>query len=335
MSESDSKTTDSKGRSTRIIALVLLGLVAIMIVMTVIVFPGMEPFFRRKGFDYARQKLIATLPAIDGYNPEIHKHDPLEVTESFTAVTEALKIDTLLTDEFRDRFTVFMTVFKNRYDDQIIVPDERDKIILALDSLQKYLLTTHFAGIVGQLRLHIAGAFPESSRGMQGALGFDSLAIYTPGIKLKMTGALSLRLINSFYTAMADNKIDSAESKTIGGFIRKIERFQIRNELQAVIIALSQTTEFEDFPEKEAFLENITLILDGLRDMTYDYSHIKSTLRSIVLLWHEQRTSPESMGLDLIPIYEFTKYAGYHVIIYRSIPLFIDILKSCLNITQT
>jgi hypothetical protein len=313
--DTDKKSTGGKGKSTRIAALVFLGLVAIIIVLTVIVFPKMEPFFQRKGFDYARLKLMATMPAVDGYNPDIHKHDPLEVTESFAAISEALKIDTLLTEEFQDETTAFMTLFKNCYDDQMLVPDEQTEIIAGLNNLQNYLLTTHFAELVRPLIMRMATDYPESPKNMHEIIGFDSLAIYTPGIKLKMTGALSLRLINSYYMSIADKKIDPEEGKKISAIILKLERFQIRNEFEGVANSLAETLEFEAFPEKDAFQENISIILAGLRNMDYDYSPVKLTLRSFILLWHEQRTAPDSQGLDLTPLFEFTKFVKNHALL--------------------
>jgi hypothetical protein len=312
MQDADKKSAGGKGKSARIFAAVLLGLMAIIIVVTVVLFPRMEPFFLRKGFDYARLKLMATMPAIDGYNPEIHTHDPLEVSESFAAIAEALRIDTLLSEEFQDRTTAFMTLFKNCYDDQVLVPDEQTEIIEGLDSLQSYLLTTHFAGIVKPLLIRMATDYPESPKNMQEIIGFDSLAIYTPEIKLKMTGPLSLKLINSYYMASADKKIDPEEGKKISDIILTIERFQIRNEFEGVAKSLAETSEFEAFPEKEAFQENISIILAGLRNMDYDYSPVKLTLRSLIILWHEQRTSAGSEGLDLTPLFEFTRFVRAH-----------------------
>jgi len=315
MLENDAKMQNAKSRLVRTIAIAILTLAIIAVLISAIVLPGMEILFLRKGFEYAREKTMSVMPTVEGFNPEIHRHDPLDVSESFVAISEALRIDTLLSEDFQKNSADFMTLFKNCYDDQVIMPEEQTRIIEGLENLQRYLLTTHFSEIQRNLAMKVGKQMPGiDNDDLQGILEYESVAIHNSEAKLKMTGALSLKLVNSYYTHIDDGEISREEAEKLYELAQKIERFQIRNEIAGASKSIFSSDEFAKFPQKQAFRENISIILSKMRDIDYNYSRIKPALRKFITLCKEQELGSDYEIYDLKPFFEISENAKDYAI---------------------
>jgi hypothetical protein len=223
----------------------------------------------------------------------------------------SLDIDTLSTDQFKTNVGDFMEVFREQYDDQIITPEEVETIASSLDTLQRSFLQQHFTQAKSRIWKLIEARSPEISDEMFKVLGFDSAAIYNPEVKLGLTGAYSIKLVNDYYMAMQDNKIEESEYQEMLSDVKNLDRFQLRNELRATSQAVYKTEEFAEFEQKQKFQENISLILDRLRDTDYDYQPVKSTLRSFIYLWYvKARGGADTLQYDVKSMFEMTRYAA-------------------------
>ncbi|HEQ99770.1 MAG TPA: hypothetical protein ENO22_10570 [candidate division Zixibacteria bacterium] len=303
----------AKSKALRIIAIIALVVVAAIVILSLIIFPRMQDFFLKKGLEYARQKTMAVLPAVDGYNPDVHPYDPLIIDVTMSELKTALDIDTLSTDQFRSGVADFMESFRRQYDDQIIMPEEVKTIAASLDTLQRTFLRQHFAQVQPRIWKLIEARSPEISDEMYKVLGFDSAAIYNPEVKLGLTGAYSVKLVNEYYLAMQDGEIVSSEYEEILNAVKNLDRFQLRDELRATAEAVFKTKEFSEFENSHKFRENTSLVLDRLRDTDYDYQPIKPTLRSFIYLWYlKARGGADTLQYDVKSMFEMTRYAAGH-----------------------
>jgi hypothetical protein len=303
----------ARSRALRIIAIIAIFVVAGIIILSLIIFPRMETFFLKKGLEYAKEKTLAVLPAADGYNPDMHPYDPLIIDMALSELKVSLDIDTLSTDQFKADVGDFMEVFREQYDDQIITPEEVERIASSLDTLQRSFLKQHFAQVQSKLWKLIEARSPDVSDEMYKVLGFDSAAIYNPEVKLGLTGAYSIKLVNDYYMAILDDKVADSEYQEILSDIRNLDRYQLRDEVRATSQAVYKTEEFAEFDQKQKFQENISLILDRLRDTDYDYQPVKSTLRSFIYLWYmKARGGADTLQYDVKSMYEMTRYAAGH-----------------------
>ncbi len=294
------------------IAIGIIVVAAFLIVIAIIYYPGLQKYFMRQGFEYAREKTMATMPAIDGYNPEIHAHDPLILSESFKAIMNALEIDELADDTLKRNAYEFLTIFKNTYNDQTVTPDDRDKIAAALKDLLQGFAARHFPEarkiIIKQFEAHEV----ENATHYYEILGFDSIAIYNPEIEIGINAPLTVQLVNSIYRASYEGQMSDEQIQDIKNIIINIERFQLRDELQAVSKEIYASDDFRQFPDKLKFREYVNTVLSRLRDFDYDYQPVKGTLRSFILAWNQQYTQEDMEHYRLGPLFEFIRYAGEH-----------------------
>jgi len=283
---------------------------ALLIIAAIVYYPGLQNYYLRQGIEYARDKTMATMPAIDGYNPDIHTHDPLIMSESFRAVREMLDIDALSDDTLMHNISGFMDVFRGVYNDQSLVPADRDKIAAAMESLQAGFAERHFSELRKQIFKTFVAHKVEKSRQYDQILVYDSIALFNPGIKTGINAPLTAHLINTYYRANADGEIDSADVQTLKTAIIKIEQYQTYDELKAVLSRIYKSDQFKEFGKKEDFRESASKILAHLRKMDFDFLPIKATLRSAVLVWNEQQLSENPEPYDLETIYQFLRYAA-------------------------
>jgi hypothetical protein len=298
-----------RGKMIRSLAIIVLAGAILVIILAVVVFPKMEGVFLRKGIEYAAEKTVATLPTVEGFNPIIHKHDPLEVTASFDAIHAVLLNDSLNTESLWDSTSAFMKIFKNCYDDQTIIPDEQTIIVDALKNLQRSILQEHFNEVKQPVLFLLSNTIDNLPASTSEVLGFDSIAIYNDDILLGMTGPLSLDLIVGYYNSIEHKSISQENAAKLMGIISDIERFQIKNELNGLTKLIYKTDEFNAFPNREQFQEDVDFIINKLRDREYDYASIKATLRSFIVFWYSQERAENFVGNSIEPLYDFLTYA--------------------------
>ncbi|MBD3218003.1 MAG: hypothetical protein GF310_06955, partial [candidate division Zixibacteria bacterium] len=278
----------SKSKALRIIAIIVAVVVFGIVILSVVIFPRMENLFLRKGLEYAKQKTLAVLPAIDGYNPDLHPYDPLIIDVALSELQTSLDLDTLASEELVANTKDFMQVFRRQYDDQLITPEEVKTIAASLDTLQRTFLRKHFNPVKENVWKLIEAKSPEISDDLFKVLGFDSVAIYNPEVKLGLTGPYTVKLINEYYEARQDGDIGDDEYHEMLKTVKNLDQFQLRDELRATSQAVYKTEEFDQFEKSEKFRENITYILDRLRDTEYDFKPVQSTLRSFVYIWYQK-----------------------------------------------
>ena len=305
---------NSKGIAGRVFLFGLAVLVIIIIIGTILIFPKMSDFFLRKGVDFAAEKTIAVLPATEGFNPAIHNHDPLEARASFDALAHALNIKPLITDSLKNDVVDFMKTFRKCYDDQTIIPEEQTTIIAALQEVERRFLKNNFMNIRVGLLKQIEMNEITNPGYFQDVIGFDSVAIYNDKIRLGMTGPVSAELINLWYDLYADNNIAETEYEQLRNQLQLLDRFQLKNEFDATSKLIINTGDFAEFPNRDQFSDNCAIIISKLRDLDYDFEPIKATLKSFVLLWHEQLLTENEVQFNLEPLYQFTVYAKDHVL---------------------
>lgn len=304
---------NNRGVAGKVFLLALAVFLVIIVVATIIIFPKMSDFFLSKGIAFASEKTIESLPAPEGYNPDIHTIDPLIAQAAFEAVAHTLEIKELVTDSVKQDIVDFMQVFRKCYDDQTIMPEEQNTIITALDTVQLHFLKSNFAGIIPGLRKQIEIHIKDNPVPYQDIVGFDSVAAYNDKIKMGMTMPLTVELIDIWHTAHIDNKINDAEFAELKNQLDLIDRFQLKNEFDAITRIIFNTKDFAEFANNEQFRENCGIIISKLRDLGYDYTPVKNTLKSFVLMWHEQLTAADDdVKLDLAPLYQFTVFAKNH-----------------------
>ena len=303
----------SKSKALRIVAIIVAVVVFGIVILSVVIFPRMENLFLRKGLEYARQKTLAVLPAIDGYNPDLHPYDPLIIDVALSELQTSLDLDTLASEELAANTKDFMQVFRRQYDDQLITPEEIKTIASSLDTLQRAFLRKHFNQVKGNVWKLIEAKSPEISDDLFKVLGFDSIAIFNPEVKLGLTGPYTVKLINEYYEARQDGDIGDGEYDEILKTVRNLDQFQLRDELRATSQAVYKTEEFEEFKKSEKFRENITFILDRLRDTEYDIEPVKSTLRSFIYIWYQKAgREMDTLKFDVSSMFEMTQYAAGH-----------------------
>ena len=300
---------NNRGMAGKVFLFGLAFFLIIIIIATIVIFPKMSDFFLSRGIEYAAEKTVAVLPVPEGFNPAIHNHDPLIVHASFEAISHTLEIKELVSDSLKQDIVDFMQVFRKCYDDQTIMPEEQTTIITALTKVQMNFLKTHYVNVLPHFRRLIGVKFESNPAPYQDVVGFDSVAIYNDKIQMGMTMPLTVELINQWYVIFADNKIDSVEFAGFKKQLDLIDRFQLKNEFDAITKVIFNTKDFAEFPSHEQFRDNCATIISKLRDLDYDYQPIKNTLKSFVLLWHEQLTLADEVKLDLEPLYQFTVYA--------------------------
>jgi len=310
MDEQKSQENLGKRKTIRIAALAVIGLLAAIILLTVVIFPRLEDFFLRKGFEFARIKMLAALPTPDGYNPDLHTNDPLEVEASLKAIHKALNIKALQSRDFMDSATSFMRAFRDRYGDQTILPDEIGFLVTRLNQLLRQVLRQHFCLVKDSLIAYAAHFQRADWHRNKEILGFDSIAIFNDSIRVGIHSALSLDLISEYFSGAEDGSIREDEFERMEKLIGEIERFQLRDEFRAVTQVIFKTEEFTQFPEAAQFRENARIILAQLRKPDFDYARIKPTLRSFIFLWYQTSTASEGAGIDLVSLYEFSRYAS-------------------------
>mgnify|MGYP006289145993 CR=1 FL=1 len=294
--------------AVRTILIILVVVIVVAILASFILVPRTEMFFLKRGINYASEKLNASLPSVEGFNPDIHPVDPLIVRTSFDALSMALVTDSVRNDDFKRALSRFMTTFKNSYLDQTIVP--REQILLAdrLDSIVRATAKTRFPLVRTILLKHFIAFEDTAMQNYRAVLTFDSLALYSEHTASGMFAPLSLELVCETYNKFEDLKISSQEMEELKSIIRRMERFQLRDEFAGVMTMLRSLPEYDEFQDEEEFTLSAAIVRRALRNPEFDFYRIKPTLRSFILLWNEQKSAEDFERFDLAPLYEFVRF---------------------------
>ncbi|MBD3383212.1 MAG: hypothetical protein GF404_13595 [candidate division Zixibacteria bacterium] len=292
----------------RTILIILVVVIVVAILASFILVPRTEMFFLKRGINYASEKLNASLPSVEGFNPDIHPVDPLIVRTSFDALSMALVTDSVRNDDFKRALSRFMTTFKNSYLDQTIVP--REQILLAdrLDSIVRATAKIRFPRVHTILLKHFIAFEDTAMQNYRAVLTFDSLALYSEHTASGMFAPLSLELVCETYNKFEDLKISSQEMEELKSIIRRMERFQLRDEFAGVMTMLRSLPEYDEFQDAEEFTLSAAIVRRALRNPEFDFYRIKPTLRSFILLWNEQKSAEDFERFDLVPLYEFVRF---------------------------
>lgn len=294
--------------AVRTILIILVVVIVVAILASFILVPRTEMFFLKRGIGYASEKLNASLPSVEGFNPDIHPVDPLIVRTSFDALSLALETDSVRTDDFKRALSRFMTAFKNKYLDQSIVPTEQLLLANHLDSLTRATAKTRFPRVHTILLKHFIAFEDTAMQNYRAVLTFDSLALYSRNTASGMFAPLSLELVCETYRKFDDLKISSEEMEELKSIIRQMERFQLRDEFTGVMSMLRSRPEYQEYENAEDFTLSAHIVRRGLRNPEFDFYRIKPTLRSFILLWNEQKSAEDFERFDLVPLYEFVRF---------------------------
>lgn len=306
-------STKSKSKPLRILVIAIIVFIIAILIFTLLVFPRMENFFLRKGLEYARLKMLAVLPTAEGFNPHINPVDPMIIEMSLTGFEQALDVKALATKELQNQSAHFLTEFKNAYNDQVLSPDEMDKLAATLDTVQVDFLRNNFVPVQVSLEKLFEMKKDPLADIYYEVLGFDSIAIQSDKVKLGLTAPASIELVDAYYSAESDGNIDKPEYANIISKIHEVERFQIRNEIQGATMFLYGKEEFKKFADADKFKADVDLILKTLRNLNFNYLDIKPTLRSFIFKFYETSGSIKQPEFDLVPLYEFAKYAADYI----------------------
>ncbi len=309
----DNISTKNKAKPFRILVIAVVVFIIAIMVITMLVFPRMENFFLRKGLEYARLKMLAVLPADEGFNPHTNPVDPMIVDMSLTGFGQALDIKALATKDLQNQCAHFLSAFKDDYNDQVLTPEEIDQLAATLDTVQVEFLRNNFIPVQVSLEKLFEAKKDPSVDMYNEILGFDSIAIQSDKVKLGLTAPASIELVNTYYSAQSDGAVAPTEYADIISKIHEIERFQIRNEIQGAAMFLYEKKEFTEFADADKFKADVDLVMKTLRDLKFDYKQIKPTLRSFIFKFYETSGSVQQPKFDLVPLYEFMKYAADYI----------------------